>query len=68
MIGTHDARTFGEASWRPPCWTNCRRRPWPQPRRRLPATNNVHDLGHDLAAASLFYGPNDIHTDIWMPF
>lgn len=29
-----------------------------------PSTNNVHDLGHDLAAASLFYGPNDIHTDI----
>ena len=30
-----------------------------------PSTNNVHDMGHDVAPASLFNGPPfDIHTDL----
>jgi hypothetical protein len=29
-----------------------------------PHTGNVHPLGHDEAAASLFYGPPSVHTDI----
>jgi len=29
-----------------------------------PHTQNLHAMGHDEAAASLFYGPPDIHTDI----
>ncbi len=29
-----------------------------------PKTNNIHPMGHDIAPASLIFGPTDIHTDI----
>ncbi|MBW7883923.1 MAG: hypothetical protein H3C34_15040 [Caldilineaceae bacterium] len=36
----------------------------PSPQDADPHTQNIHDMGHDRAPASLFYGPPDIHTDI----